>query len=167
MSFIPQKTRLRAKYMLVLLFSEQVRPLRFLFTGGACGMLQLGLLALLAELNIEPILANILALLLAAQVNFALSSVFTWNDRPSIRTARKTRCRRWLRFHGSIAGTALFNQGIFIIARALLPILLASGLGIGMAAVANFVLGEFLVFRRERPHSSSSIFQEERNGKDR
>ncbi|WP_420799560.1 GtrA family protein [Ktedonobacter robiniae] len=110
--------------MLVLLFSEQARPLRFLLTGGACGMLQLRLLALLAELNIESILANILALLLAAQVNFVLSNVFTWNDCPSIRTARRTLFRRWLRFHGSIAGTTLLNQGIFIIAWALLPILL-------------------------------------------
>jgi putative flippase GtrA len=119
------------------------RPLRFALTGGLASLVQLGLLALLTESSWPTAPANVVAILLAAQVNFALSSLFTWRDRR--RTAPLW--RRWLAFHGAIAATALVNQSVFLATRTALPALMASAAGIAVAAVGNYLLGDRLVFR--------------------
>ena len=88
-------------------------------------------------------LANAVAFLLAAQVNFALSSLFTWRDRRRMAPL----WRRWLAFHGAIAAMALVNQSVFLAARTVLPVLAAAAAGIAVAAVGNYLLGDRLVFR--------------------
>lgn len=126
---------------------DVARPLRFAITGGIAGVVQLALLALLTHAGWAELPANALAFLLAAQLNFALSSAFTWRDRRADRALG----RRWLAFHGSIAAMAVVNMLVFALARAALPTLLASALGIAAAACGNFMLGDRLVFRRATP----------------
>ena len=132
-----------ARPLRALLRSPVARPLRFALTGGLAGLLQLGLLALLVGRGWPSAPANAVAFLLAAQVNFAVSSLFTWRDRR--RTAPLW--RRWLAFHGAIAATALVNQSVFLATRTALPALMASAAGIAVAAVGNYLLGDRLVFR--------------------
>ncbi len=96
------------------LLSDAARPLRFALTGGLAGLLQLVLLAFLTRRGWPELPSNVIAFLLAAQVNFALSSLFTWRDR---RTAAPV-WRRWLVFHASIAAMAVVNQLVFVVARA-------------------------------------------------
>jgi putative flippase GtrA len=136
-----------------LLRSAVARPLRFAVTGGLAGLLQLGLLALLVGRGWPAAPANAVAFLLAAQLNFAVSSLFTWRDRR--RTAPLW--RRWLAFHGAIAAMALVNQSVFLAARTALPALVASAAGIAVAAVGNYLLGDRLVFgghgHQRRPSS--------------
>lgn len=134
-----------------MLFSQQARPVRFAITGGLAGLLQLTLLTLLTDYGMHALLANILAFLLAAQFNFVLSSLFTWRDRRSTESIG----RRWLVFHGSIAGMAVVNMAVFAASRLVLPNLEASAAGICAAAVGNFLIGDRLVFRLKRSH----IFQ--------
>jgi putative flippase GtrA len=117
--------------------------LRFALTGGLSGLFQLALLALLTGRGWPELPANLFAFLLAAQVNFVLSLLFTWRDR---RTAAPV-WRRWLTFHASIAAMAVVNQLVFVVARTLLPTLMAATAGIAVAAVGNFLLGDLLVFR--------------------
>ena len=126
-----------------LLFSETARPLRFALTGGLAGLLQLGLLALLTGRGWPATPANAVAFLLSAQVNFALSVVFTWRDRGT----GAALWRRWLMFHASIAAMAVVNQLVFLAARTALPTLAAAAAGIAVAALGNFLLGDRLVFR--------------------
>lgn len=132
------------------LFADWARPVRFVIVGGICGMVQLALLGLFIRSGAPAIPANVAAFLLSAQVNFALSSFFTWHDRTDA-TATGGLVRRWLRFHGSIAGGALVNQVVFLIARSAAPDLAAAALGIGAAAIANFLLQDRFVFRRRTP----------------
>jgi putative flippase GtrA len=132
-----------ARPLRALLRSPVARPLRFALTGGLAGLLQLGLLALLTGRRWPAAPANAVAFLLAAQVNFALSSLFTWRDRR--RTA--SLWRRWLAFHGAIAAMALVNQGVFLAMRTVLPALAAAAAGIAVAALGNYLLGDRLVFR--------------------
>ena len=108
-------------------------------------------------------MANVMAFLLAAQVNFLLSSLFTWHDRrvKSEVSRLKAIFIRWLSFHGSIAGTALLNELVFIIASAIVPTLLASVLGICSAALINFFVFNRLVFRQ--PASQTNV---QNSGKD-
>ena len=56
-----------------VLLSERARPLRFVFTGGLCGLIQLVLFAFLVHNGWLPLIANTVAFLLSAQVNFVLS----------------------------------------------------------------------------------------------
>jgi putative flippase GtrA len=137
-----EDTMLRA---LAPLFAEPSRPLRFLCVGALATVTQLGLLAGLTALGWSPALANGLGLLAATQVNFALSSVFTWRDR---RRTRRTLPLRWARFMGLVATTLLLNEAVFLAARVALPTLVAAGLGSGLMAVLNFTLGDRFVFLR-------------------
>jgi putative flippase GtrA len=105
--------------------------------------MQVVLLLLLTHLGVEPFLANVVAFLLAAQVNFGLSLTFTWRDRAGAISVR----RRWLLFHGSISLMALVNMLTFLAARSVLASPLASLLGIAAGAAGNYLLGDRLVFR--------------------
>lgn len=135
--------------LLVWLFSDAARPLRFIITGGTAGLIQLALLTGFERIGWNAVLANGVAFLLAAQVNFLLSSFFTWHDRPlSVPTRALT--RRWLAFHGSIGSTALLNEGVFILAHLWLPSLVSSALGICVAAIINFLVINHYVFVEKR-----------------
>src|SRR3954471_17938184 len=103
------------------------RLVRFGLTGGTAGLAQLGLLRGLELLGAAPLVANALGFLLAAQLNFAASQVFTWADRPLAGTPGLG--RRWLTFHVAIAGTAVLNMLVFALARTTWPDLVASALG--------------------------------------
>jgi putative flippase GtrA len=129
------------------------RPLRFAAVGATAGAIQLGLLALLTARGLPAVPANTAAFLLAAQVNFALSTLVTWRDRVRGQARPAPLLRRWTAFHGSIAGTALLNQAVFLAARAVLPDLAASALGIALAAGMNYLAQDRVVFRRERPRA--------------
>ncbi len=54
----------------------------------------------------------------------------------------------WIAYHASIIGTLLLSQLLFLAARLILPLLLASVLGTVVAAAANFVLMNRFVFRQ-------------------
>jgi putative flippase GtrA len=127
-------------------FSPGARPLRFAMTGGLAGLTQLVLLKLFTDQSVHALPANAAAFLLAAQVNFVLSNLFTWRDRG----AGRALWRRWLVFHGSIAGMAVVNMAVFAVARTMMPDLAASVAGICAAAFGNFLIGDHLVFRPRR-----------------
>jgi putative flippase GtrA len=125
------------------LLSWITRPLRFAGTGGTAGAAQIVLLVFLTHLGVESVLANIVAFLLAAQVNFVLSLTFTWADR----LGDERLGRRWLLFHGSISLMAVVNMLTFLAARTVVPAPPASLLGIAAGAAGNYLLGDHLVFR--------------------
>jgi putative flippase GtrA len=130
------------------LLHDRARPLRFVLVGSICGAVQLALLALFLRGGAPVVPANVVAFLLSAQLNFVLSTLFIWHDRRAGGGMTRGLIRRWLGFHGSIAGTAVLNQAVFVLALLVAPDLAASALGIGVAAVANFLLQDRLVFRR-------------------
>jgi putative flippase GtrA len=136
---------MKRDHLIALLLSERARPLRFVFTGGLCGLIQLLLFLLLTRAGWQPLLANITGFLFSAQVNFVLSISFTWSDR--VQAERKGLLARWLAFHGSILGTALLNQLVFFLAHLLIANPFAAIAGIGAGALANFVLLDQQVFR--------------------
>ena len=116
-------------------------------TGGVAGLTQLLLLRAALHVGWTPLLANVVAFGLAAQLNFGLSQRFTWSDRRRALAVSAPLGQRWLRFHAAIAGTALLNLAAFAATRVVLPDLLAAAVGIGSAALANYLLGDRFVFR--------------------
>jgi putative flippase GtrA len=126
-------------------------------TGGTAGAVQLVLLALMMRHGWDALLANAVAFLVAAQVNFALSVTLTWRDRQTDGGRVRATARRWMLFHGSIALMALVNMLTFAVARSVLPAPAASFVGIAAGAAGNYLLGDRIVFRGAGDHSSPHI----------
>jgi putative flippase GtrA len=135
-----------------LVRSPTARPLRFAGTGSVAAVIQLLLLTLLMRYGWDALLADVLAFLLAAQVNFVLSLTFTWPDRRGAGSLP----HYWLLYHGSIAAMASLNLLVFVLMRPVVPILVASALGIIVAGIGNYLVGDLLVFRRSPDVNNSS-----------
>jgi putative flippase GtrA len=114
-------------------------------------VVQLLLLASLLRHGWNATLANGVAFLLAAQLNFALSVTITWRDRAGSGSLQ----RRWLLFHASIAVMALVNMLTFTAARSFLPTLAASVAGIAAGALGNFLAGDRIIFRGSAESTST------------
>ncbi len=134
-----------AQHVQALLIAR-ARPIRFACVGGISALIQLALLHSIAGHGWNTALAEIIALLLAAQVNFFLNTTVTWRDR-HVGAARQTLRRRWFAFHGSITWTTLLNFSVFTAAHLAMPALYAAALGIIAAAAVNFVTFDRFVFR--------------------
>jgi putative flippase GtrA len=117
----------------------------FACTGGLAGLCQILILAWLVARGWQPVEANMIAFMGGAQVNFVLSAVFTWGD-----TARGVWSRRWLLYHGAVFATAPLNALAFSVVRHVAPLPLAAVAGIAVAGVANYFLGDRLVFAAPR-----------------
>jgi len=130
-----------------LFLSPPARPLRVMTTGSLVAVVQYGLLALLTHQRVSPLLANALALLLAAQVNFVLSCLVSWHDRLPRGRVAPAILRRWIGYQGTTIGGGLLNLLVFNAACAALPVLGAAVVGNTAASVVNYVLNDRLVFR--------------------
>ena len=119
------------------------RLLRFALVGGGCGLLQLVLLSLFVRWSTVSAAANSAAYLGTAQLNVVLSDRFIWSDR---REGSKA-WRRWFAFHTSIAGAFVVSQLVFLTALPLVPVTMASALGLALAALLNFAVQDRLTFR--------------------
>lgn len=119
------------------------RAARFALTGLLCAALQLALVAAFEAARLPGLIANAGAFFLAAQLNFVLSSRFTWGDR--VRNGPLV--WRWVAFLGAISGTAVLNMAVFAAARGVVGELQAAALGIAASALVNFVVGDRAIFR--------------------
>ena len=119
------------------------RLTRFVMVGGMASIVQLALFTVFEHRGWPDFPADALSLLLSAQVSFALNASITWRDR----WVRHRLLRNWLLFHGSIAGTSAVNLLVFMLARPFIPTVLAAALGIFVASIGNFTLGNHVVFR--------------------
>jgi putative flippase GtrA len=125
------------------LMSPAARALRFVVSGSISALGQFLVLALLLDLGWNRFPANLAGMAFGAEMSFVLGCLLTWRDREETGDLR----RRWIVFHGSIAATALVNILVFSVCQLYAPTIVASALGIGVAAIGNFVAGDRLVFR--------------------
>jgi putative flippase GtrA len=125
------------------------RLIRFACTGLIAGVVQLALLHLWIARRWDGLLANTIAYLVSAQVNFILSATLIWGDR---RDGSRGLLRRWVGFHGAILGTAILNQAVFVVADLALSPLIAAAFGIAATALVNFFVQDRLIFTA-RPHA--------------
>ncbi|HET8912095.1 MAG TPA: GtrA family protein [Ktedonobacteraceae bacterium] len=138
------------KRLVDFIFSDAMRPIRFLFIGGMVAIVQLIVLGLLLRTHMNSYLANAIAFLFSAQLNFILNSIFTWQGSMNTANPRSDLLKRWVAFHGTIAFTGILNLLVFTVIHFAFPHLLtlvASAAGILVAAVVNFFGMDKLVFR--------------------
>jgi putative flippase GtrA len=129
------------------LLHDRARPIRFSCVGGIAALFQLGVFALFIRHGVNPFAGNAVAFLFAAQINFLLSSTFTWR----LRTWGDPRhvAGRWMAFHAAVAYSAMLNFVTFMIALHFASELVASAAGIAVGAVANYLANDRVVFARE------------------
>ena len=132
------------------------RLARFLAVGGTCGVIQLSILhALVAARGVEEHLANLIAFIISMELNFAFNQFFTWRDRWSSSLSIKRIIGRLLLFNVSASMTAgAMNQGVFALMNLFIWYLPAAAIGICVAAFANFMLNDRLVFRLRQPREA-------------
>jgi len=123
------------------------RSMRFVLVGLTCSGVQLGSLAALIHLGLSHDPANIVALIFSTQVNFLLSSLIIWPDRPVTAHRLQTITQRIIAFNGMSLATMLINEGVFAVVDHFVPYLIAGVCGIAIAAPINFIVGHYLIFR--------------------
>jgi putative flippase GtrA len=120
---------------------------RFVLVGAASGIVQLALLDLFLRLGWSPIPSDAIAVVAGTEINFLLSTFITWQDR----WVSDWWSVRWLLFHASAGTMMIANLLVFLAAHQLVEPLLASGAGIAIAGIGNFILANRVVFRWTRP----------------
>ncbi len=120
-----------------------MRPLRFVLVGGLCFGVQYAIMVALASLGVPWPVANAVGFGLSAQLNFVLSSMFTWGDRVQSRPGP-----RWLSFNASVALGLTINTVVFSVLFSHVGHLLAMAAGVGSSMVVTFLVGNYVVFRR-------------------
>jgi putative flippase GtrA len=142
------------------------RAVRFAAVAACCTLVQLLVLACLAHLGVDKVMANGIGFGLSAQANFALSALVTWRDRQPrparhARTGLGTRLgawpTRWARFN-TVAVVALgANELAFTMAmHSGLRLFMASAAGIVAGAAVTFPLNNLVTFRDGTPRTGGT-----------
>jgi len=123
---------------------------RFAFVGLVVTALHLAMFSLLSQVTVAE-LANVVAFVLATQVNFAVSYYWTWSSR-RLPGQEKVRAivHRALVFNGTAALGFGLNAAVFSMAYRVVgvPSLASALIATVGSAAASFVLSSRLVFRR-------------------
>ena len=131
------------------------RWLRFTLVGLAGFALQLTMVWLLARVTALPVSAIVaVAVLLTVSHNFLWHERVTWPGH-----ARRGRGRRWLAFQATNGTISIATNVIVtgpVMAMTGLPIQAANAIAVAVAACANFLAGDRLVFRRPQPQRASA-----------
>ena len=127
---------------------SQPRIARFAAVALLCTLLQLLILADLAALGVGKVLANGLGFALSAQVNFVLSTLWTWRDRRPRRAGRASQLARWAMFNVTALAALAANELVFtLLDRSGTEFLAASLAGIACGAVVAFTVNNLVTFR--------------------
>ncbi len=127
--------------------SQYRRALRFALVGVVCFAVQYVALRLLISTGLPATPADAIGFFLSAQLNFTLSTFFTWADRKEL--FARSLAGRWFAYNASILITLAINTGVFQLCRPLGE-LAASAVGVVVGAAGNYVLCDLLVFRGRR-----------------
>jgi putative flippase GtrA len=104
------------------------------------------LLSLMVRLGIYRPIANAVSFAISAQLNFLLSSQFTWRDRPAAN--RRGTGGRWLAYNATALASLGFNTGVFVAAYRAIGTMQAAALGVVTGTCLVFLTCNLLVFRR-------------------
>ncbi len=133
-----------------------LRIVRFGAVAALCTLLQLLVLASLARLGADTIVANGIGFALSAQVSFVLSARLTWRDRTPRsldrgsppRSTLGARSARWASFNGTAVIALVVNELVFAAAvHSGIRLIAASFGGIVSGAAVTFTLNNFVTFR--------------------
>jgi putative flippase GtrA len=122
--------------------------LRFALVGVACFGAQYFAAVELVRLGTIWPIANAIAFALSAQLNFGLSSVFTWGDRRT--SGGKAMWIRWISYNGTVLLSLALNSATFTVSYRVVGTLPAAATGVLVGSGATFLICNFVVFRPRR-----------------
>ncbi|MEU4238046.1 GtrA family protein [Actinoplanes sp. NPDC026619] len=133
---------------------------RFALVGAFCFGMQYAVMTVLARIGVDLSLSNAAGFFLSAQVNFVLSSVFTWGGGEGPGSGLSWGGLSWLRW-ASYNSTALLglavNTVVFSAVHRPLGVPLGTLAGGGASAVFTYLVCNFLVFRQRRAPLASTV----------
>jgi putative flippase GtrA len=125
------------------------RLARFSIVGATCFAIQAGILLALREAGVPDTAANAAGFLASAQVNFLLSSAFTWADRRLPEPGARPVAARWASFQVTVAISLACNTGVFAIVSRFAPPVAAAAVAVCAGALLTYLASDHLVFRRK------------------
>ena len=137
-------------------WSAHFRKARFAMVGVACFGFQYVLLRSLTAVGVPQPIGNGLGFALSAQVNFVLSSLFTWRDRRRdnchpLRLLTRDQSINWSRWvsYNAVAVVALVvNVVVFTSTYEVIGELLASAGGVASGALVTYLVCDRVIFTR-------------------
>ena len=124
------------------------RTLRFALIGLLCFGAQYGAAWLFVRAGVSWPVGNATAFFLSAQLNFVLSSTFTWRDRDV--DGRRWSVRRWISYNGTVLLSLAVNTAAFVAIYPVTGALAASVAGVVAGAGATYLICNYIVFRSRR-----------------
>ena len=137
--------------------SITMRIIRFAGVGTLCYLVQLGVMDGLKH-SMHLYYADLIAFLLSAQLNFALSQIFTWGDRQHTESL----ISRWTKFNASaLISVSIVNAAVFwLLCEAGMWVWLAMLIANVASTVWTFLMNHFVVFKAERRPSPTDLGEE-------
>lgn len=132
------------------------RILRFIGTGGVCFSVQCAGGAVLSRSGVPWPAANATGFAASAQLNFLLSSGWTWRDRRPPRRAGLVFWRRWASYNATALMALVLNTVAFTLTYERIGALPAALAGVAFGTVLTYLLCDLAVFRGSRTLSSGS-----------
>lgn len=133
------------------------RIVRFSVVGATCFAIQAGILLALREAGVPDTVANAAGFLASAQVNFLLSSVFTWADRRLPEPGARRVAARWVSFQVTVGISLACNTAVFALVSRFAPPLAAAAVAVCAGALLTYLVSDHLVFRRRKATQTDHI----------
>ncbi len=129
-------------------FKKYQRFNKFCFVGLSGALVNLGLLYLLTEfVGIYYLVSSIIAIETSIITNFMLNNAWTWRDRRK----KGVLLRRFFKFNLVSIGSLVINWSLLYVLTAFsgLYYILSNIIGIGVAALWNFLVNHYWTFKKE------------------
>lgn len=137
-------------------WEAHLRKVRFATVGVACFGFQYAALRSLTAVGVPRPVGNGFGFALSAQLNFVLSSVFTWRDRRRDNSHKRRGLNRdqlingsrWAPYNAVAVVALVVNVVVFTSTYVLLGALLASAAGVVTGALVTYLVCDRVVFSR-------------------
>lgn len=127
------------------------RQLVFVAVGGTCFLTQYGALTAMAAAGLYRPAANALGFVLSAQLNFLLSSRFTWRDRRA--GSAKTFWARLVGYNGTALISLAVNTAVFTLVYRQIGNLAGAAVGVICGMCVTYLVCDLLIFRERPKHA--------------
>lgn len=137
---------------------SHVRIAVFAAVGAFCFAVQLALLSLIAGAGMDRPMADVIGFALSAQLNFLLSTRFTWRDRKS--AGRRDTGVRWLAYNATALLSLAFNAAIFTVAYQAVGTTVAALFGVLTGTAVVYLTCNYIVFRARRQAARATVVKQ-------
>jgi len=127
----------------------------FAAVGAFCFAVQLVLLTLIVRAGLDRPIADAIGFALSAQLNFLLSTRFTWRDRKV--AGRRDIGIRWLAYNATALLSLACNTAVFTVAYQAVGTIAAALLGVLAGTAVVYLTCNYIIFRSRRSAARATM----------